>query len=312
MAKAYATVLKDIGTGFQTIGRGAESAAAFEAETGASCRPGGIIAALEAVGSAPHAAIIAIDIPELCATARALMDAGCRRILLEKPGGLDGGEIESLANAAKAAGADIRLAYNRRFYGSILAAREGLMEDGGATSMVFDFTENADAIAALGYPHAVLDNWLLANSTHVIDTAFHLAGEPVEWTARVGGKLDWHPRAARFAGHGVTARNVQFAYSADWDAPGRWSIEIASRKRRFVLRQMEQLQVQTRGNFALEPSAVDALDSAFKPGLHRQTRAFLTGEGEADLPDIHQHLHRVRTIYEPMVQPALIHARGQS
>lgn len=306
MAKAYAAVLNDLGIGIEAVGRGPASAEAFHAETGVACRPGGVSAALEAAGLAPPLAIVAIDIPELAAAARALIAAGCKKILLEKPGGVDRGEIESLAEAAREAGAQVYLAYNRRFYGSILAARAALAEDGGATSMTFDFTESADAIVKIGYPAAVLDNWLLANSTHVIDTAFHLAGAPVDWSARVAGALDWHRRAARFAGDGVTEHGVQFAYSADWDAPGRWSIEIASRKRRFVLRPMEQLQVQTRGSFALDPVPADPLDVAFKPGLHRQVRAFLTGEGAADLPDIDQHLQRVRTIYDPMVDPTLI------
>ena len=288
------------------VGRGEESSKAFEAETGLACRAGGLAAALDAADAAPTEAIIAIDIPELAAAAQALIGAGCRRILLEKPGGVDRAQVFALAEAARDAGAEVFLAYNRRFYGSVRAAREALAEDGGATSMSFDFTESADQIVRIGYPAEVLDNWLLANSTHVIDTAFFLAGEPADWRPRVAGKLDWHPRAARFAGCGETDRNVMFSYAADWDAPGRWSIEIASRKRRFVLRPMEQLQVQTRGSFALEASPGDELDATYKPGLYRQTRAFLTGEDAADLPDIHHHLRRIQTIYNPMAAPDLL------
>ena len=306
MAKAYVPVLKALGLEPRVVGRGEDSAKAFEAETGLSCRPGGLSASLEAAGAAPASAIVAIDIPELAAVARSLIEAGCRRILLEKPGGVDRAQIEELAMSAHDAGAEIFLAYNRRFYGSVRAAREALAEDGGPTSMSFDFTESADQIVKIGYPAEVLDNWLLANSTHVIDTAFFLAGEPVDWRPRVAGRLDWHPRAARFAGCGETERNVMFSYAADWDAPGRWSIEIASRKRRFVLRPMEQLQVQTRGSFALEATPSDELDSLYKPGLYRQTRAFLTGEGASDLPDIHHHLRRIQTIYDPMVAPDLL------
>lgn len=306
MAKAYAPALRQLGFDPHVVGRGEESAKAFEAETGLACRPGGLSAALDAAGAAPTEAIVAIDVPELATVAQTLIAAGCRRILLEKPGGVDRDQVAALAKAAQTSGAEVFLAYNRRFYSSIQAAREALAEDGGPTSMAFDFTENADQIVKLGYSAEVLDHWLLANSTHVIDTAFFLAGEPVDWRPRVAGSLGWHPRAAQFAGCGVTDRNVMFSYTADWDAPGRWSIEIASRKRKFVLRPMEQLQTQMRGSFALEKGPDDELDAAYKPGLYRQTRAFLTGEGATDLPDIHHHLRRIQTIYDPMVAPHLL------
>ncbi|WP_292091599.1 Gfo/Idh/MocA family oxidoreductase [Brevundimonas sp.] len=299
MGLSYAKVLTTLGTPFIVIGRGDASARAFKQETGVECRPGGVAAALKAA-DAPSSAIVAIDIPELEAVAEQLMHANCRHILLEKPGGTDEATLARISAMALETGTDIRVAYNRRFYESVRQARAGLQEDGGAVSMTFSFTESADAIVKIGYPQEVLDNWLLANSTHVIDTAFHLAGEPREWTPRVYGSLSWHPSAARFQGGGMTRDGVMFSYSADWDAPGGWAVEIASRTRRFILKPMERLAVQQRGSFAMEfPESADATDG-HKPGLLRMTRAFLTGEDAADLPDIHDHLSRTRAIYGPM------------
>lgn len=299
MGLSYAKVLTTLDTPFVAVGRGEASAIAFQQETGAECRPGGVAAALEAA-DAPSSAIVAIDIPELGAVAEQLMQAGCRHILLEKPGGVDEAALARISAMARETSTDIRVAYNRRFYESVRQARAGLQEDGGAVSMTFSFTESSDAIIKIGYPQEVLDNWLLANSTHVIDTAFHLAGEPREWTPRVYGSLSWHPSAARFQGGGLTRDGVMFSYAADWDAPGGWAVEIASRKRRFILRPMERLAVQQRGSFAVEfLDSADAIDG-HKPGLLRMTRAFLTGEDAVDLPDIHEHLSRTRSIYAPM------------
>lgn len=301
MARAYVDVLADMGLQPTIVCRSPASAARFADETGLETVSGGLATAL-AERPAPTRAIVAIDVAELSAATLTLIEAGCRHILLEKPGGVDLEQITAIADAARETGSRVSVAYNRRFYGSVLAARRGLAEDGGAVSMTFDFTEASDAIVKIGHRPEVLNAWLLANSTHVIDTAFMLAGRPVEWSTMTDGALDWHPRAARFAGHGRTEGGVVFSYLADWDAPGRWAIEISSRKRRFILKPMEQLQIQNRGVFSVEAMAPeDDLDSRFKPGLYRQTRAFLTGEDAELLPGIEQHRERLASIYAPML-----------
>lgn len=301
MARAYADVLKALDVTPVVVCRSVASAERFTQETGLRTIAGGIEAAL-ASNSPPDRAVIAIDVPELAATTIRLVQAGCRHVLIEKPAGVNLKEVSELAEVAQARDARIYVAYNRRFYGSVLAARKGLAEDGGAVSMTFDFTEASDAIVKIGHRPEVLNEWLLANSTHVIDTAFFLAGAPDHWTGTVDGALDWHQRAARFAGYGRTDGGVLFSYLADWDAPGRWAIEISSRLRRFILKPMEQLQVQHRGSFKVETSApTDDLDQRFKPGLFRQTRAFLHGDDADLLPTIAQHRDRISTIYAPML-----------
>lgn len=300
MAKSYSAVLKDLGVAHQAVCRSAASAEAFTEATGAPAFSGGIDKAL-ADGKAPSRAIVAIDVDQLAPVTARLIEAGCRSILVEKPGGVDRAEIEALAALAQAKGADVRLAYNRRFYASILAAEQQIAEDGGAVSMTFEFTEVSDVVAGLPYAPRVKSNWLLANSTHVIDTAFFLCGGPARFAPFTAGAIDWHPKAARFAGAGLTDRGVMFSYSADWDAPGRWGIEVNTRKSRLVLRPMEKLQIQRRGSFSIEPVTIDdALDTRFKPGLHRQTEAFLKGDGGARLLTLTDHAARVRTIYDRM------------
>ncbi|MFN6980444.1 MAG: Gfo/Idh/MocA family protein [Brevundimonas sp.] len=301
MARAYADVLKALDVVPLVVCRSAVSAERFSEETGLRTVSGGVAAAL-ASHPAPDRAVIAIDVAELATCAASLLEAGCRHVLIEKPAGLNHGEVSRLSDIAQSRGAHVHVAYNRRFYGSVLQARQGLDEDGGAVSMTFDFTEASDAIVTIGHRPEVLDEWLLANSTHVIDTAFFLAGEPDQWTGAVDGSLQWHPRAARFAGHGRTHDGALFSYLADWDAPGRWAIEISSRFRRFILKPMEQLQIQHRGSFKVEVSApTDDLDERFKPGIFRQVRAFLGGEGSDLLPTIAEHRDRIATIYAPML-----------
>ena len=74
----------------------------------------------------------------------------------------------------------------------------------------------------------------------------------------------------------MTDKGVLFSYFADWEAPGRWGVEVLTRKNRLILRPMEQLQVTPLRSVKVESvSLEDKLDQDFKPGLYRQTEAFL-------------------------------------
>lgn len=275
MAQDYAKVLTGIGQKFEVIGRNAASAEKFESVTGHAVRQGGLKGALMAIG-APDQAVVAVGVEHLAEVTMELIEAGTRRILVEKPGGLNLAEMRTLQQAATKHKAEVLIAYNRRFYASIAMAKKLIAEDGGATSCTFEFTEWSHIIAPLTKGPGVKEAWFLANSTHVVDLAFHLCGFPKEWKAWHGGTLNWHPSAARFCGSGITEQGVFFSYQADWEAPGRWGVEVLTRKRRFIFRPMEQLQMVMLGSVKVESVEIDdRMDKEFKPGLHAQTKAFL-------------------------------------
>jgi predicted dehydrogenase len=275
MAQDYCNVLVAQGVDFEVIGRGIGSANSFETLTSKSVQGGGLEKALLA-NTAPDCAIIAVGVESLADAAQQLMQAGTRRILLEKPGGLNSQEIQTVAEEATKYNAEVLIAYNRRFYAATALAKILIAEDGGATSCNFEFTEWSNVIAPLMKGAEVKEAWFLANSTHVVDLAFHLCGFPRDWHSWHGGSLDWHSSAARFCGSGITEQDVLFSYHADWEAPGRWGLEVLTRKRRFVFRPMEQLQVTELGSIKVEKIALDdQLDKEYKPGLFMQTKAFL-------------------------------------
>jgi predicted dehydrogenase len=278
MAKDYAKVLGALGRDFLTIGRGDDSAAAFEADVGTPVRRGGLERALLDLPP-PDTAIVALSVGQLAEAAGSLSRSGCRRILLEKPGALDVASLDALRRVADKQRTEIFIGYNRRFYASVDKARELAVEDGGITSAHFEFTEWAHKIAPLQTDSAVKERWLIANSSHVIDLAFHLCGKPSSWANWSSGSIDWHPASARFCGAGTTSNGVLFSYFADWQAPGRWGVELLTRRRRLLLRPLESLQCVTLGT--VEATLVDLpddLDTRFKPGLYRQTEAFLRGD----------------------------------
>jgi predicted dehydrogenase len=193
----------------------------------------------------------------------------------------------------------VRVAYNRRYYASTLRARQILDEDGGATSFVFEFTEWSHDVAALPLADAVKQRWLVANSSHVIDLAFFLAGWPRALDAHVAGAVPWHTAAAQFVGSGVSERGALFSYHANWAGPGRWGVELVTPKRRLIFRPMEKLHVVRLASVKIEEEPIDdALDQKHKPGLYRQVEAFL--RGDSWLPTLDEQV-RAMAVYERIV-----------
>lgn len=279
-AREYAKVLMHLQQPFEVIGRGSLSAIQFQSSVGKSVLLGGLESEIQLHG-APEQAIVAVSFDQLSSVAFTLIRAGTRRILLEKPAALSLNDICELNLLAKQKGAQVWVAYNRRFYASTTLARELILADGGATSCLFEFTEWSHTIEPMPLPTITKAAWMIANSSHVADLAFHLCGAPKEWQAWQSGSLNWHPVAARFCGAGVTDQGILFSYHADWEAPGRWGVEVLTRKRRFIFRPMESLQVTHLASTKVESLVFDdALDINFKPGLYRQTQAFLEGSPE--------------------------------
>ena len=292
MARDYAKVLQALDVPTRVIGRGAESAAAFSATTGLDVVAGGLDAFLATAPAVPAGVIVAVGVEGLADAATKVIRHGARNVLLEKPGALAGSELFALEELARTSGARVVVAYNRRLYASTLRAQQLIAADGGVRSMNFEFTEWSHVIAPLKKADGVKPAWLLGNSTHVIDLAFHLGGTPVDLHAFTSGALDWHPSSAVFAGAGRTDRDVLFSYQANWDAPGRWGVEVLTANLRLIFRPMESLQVMRKGAVAIEPVAIDdALDKAFKPGLHEQVRRFLAGDDALACSLAQQRVH---------------------
>ena len=275
MAQDYARVLQSLKQPFEIIGRGQHSAIAFKKATGLDVRTGGLRANLK-IDQSPETAIVAVGVQQLANITEDLINSGTKKILLEKPGSINLKEINSLNHLANKKKVEVYLAYNRRFYSSVEQLRKLITEDGGLLSANFDFTEWAHVIKNEQQSPEVKEHWLIGNSSHVIDLAFHLCGKPKDWNSWCKGNLDWHPASARFCGAGVTNRGVLFSYLSDWQGPGRWGLELITSKNRFILRPLEKLQVVRLKSVLVESIELDnKLDESFKPGLYKQTNNFL-------------------------------------
>jgi predicted dehydrogenase len=278
MALDYAKVLKALDIDFMTIGRGDDNASNYEHITGMPVVRGGLERFLDVEKQIPHNAIVCVDVNDLKNVTLLLIRHGVTDILVEKPAGLNRAEIEEVEKAAATANARVFVAYNRRFYASVQKAREIIANDGGVSSFNFEFTEWSHVIETLAKADVVKKNWLLANSTHVIDMAFFLGGCPAAMVSYTSGGIAWHPSASVFSGAGVTDHGALFSYQANWGAPGRWGVEVLTNRHRFIFRPLEKLQIQKTGSVSIEPYEIDdRMEIAFKPGLYDQVKNFMEG-----------------------------------
>ncbi len=279
MALGYAKVLKTLGLKFSVVGRGKSSALKFKKETGITPVTGGIAKFLATSDYSSYLAIVAVNGDQLAIVCGDLIKHGLKSILLEKPGGLDNQEIKKLSILASKKSAKIYIAYNRRFYASVKKAQEIIKKDGGVLSFQFEFNELSDMISKLDLPQTIKNNWLLHNSSHLMDLAFFIAGKPTSLIAYTQGSLKWHPKAAIFTGIGISGTNKPFSYHANWLSPGRWSIEFMTSNYRLIFKPLEKLQMQKKGSFEINNLDLDdKLDTQFKPGLYKQVESFLTNK----------------------------------
>jgi predicted dehydrogenase len=292
MAVDYYRVLNDLDLSINVIGRGKLSANIFSETTGLKPFIGGLDKFLSDKPKKPSHAIVAVGAEKLTGITKQLLEYDVKNLLIEKPAGLNKREIKEVVNIAKAKKANVYVGYNRRFYASVMKAKEIIKYDGGVTSFNFEFTEWTHVIEQLQKTDYIKEHWFLGNSTHVVDLAFYLGGKPKEISPYSAGGLSWHPSASIFSGAGVSETGALFSYKANWESAGRWGVEVLTKRCRLIFQPLEKLKIQKRGSIEIKDveDINYSLDQKYKPGLFNQTKTFLSEKPESGCIDISSHL----------------------
>ncbi len=278
MAIEHLKVLNALNKKIIVVGRGYRSSNKFFKKTNIKPHIGGINKYLNNSIIKSDFAIVSVGVDELCKVTNSLLKNGIKNILVEKPGGLNLKELNSIKKNADKSGANVFIAYNRRFYASTIYAEKAIKKDGGVISFNFEFTEWANEIEKLNKNLLIKENWFLANSSHVVDLAFFLGGIPKKiksFTKK--GNLNWHKSANVFAGAGETSDGKLFSYNANWNSPGRWRVDMLTKKSRYIFAPMEKLKIQKIN--CIDVNYIQNInynyDIRFKPGIYLQTKNFL-------------------------------------
>lgn len=303
MAQEYAKILIAENQEFIVIGRGQESSKLFESNFQVKPFVGGLDIFLDENQVAENSKfIIASGTENLMYLLKKALLAGADKILIEKPAAISIEELLENEDFLRNHEEKIFIAYNRRFYASVIETKRLIEEDGGLQSMNFEFTEWSHKIEPLIKAEGVKENWFFANSTHVVDLAFYLAGKPFNWeTYSQKGSINWHDKT-NFSGAGITDKNVLFSYLSNWESAGRWGVELLTKNRRIYLKPLEEVHIQNKGSILVEKHIFNLeYDEQFKPGLYKQIKAFLEGEGNT-LCGINEHIFNTKNIYKKMIK----------
>lgn len=276
MALEYIKVLKALKVESIVVGNRVTSVEIFKDKTGQNVLSGGVENYVNNYNDIPDYAIVAVNVTNLYRVTSNLIKAKISNILVEKPGGFSISEMEKLIKLARENQSRVYIAYNRRFYTSVEVAKKFIAEDGGLLSFNFEFTEWYHVIEKTEHPDDIKQKWFLMNSSHVVDLAFYLAGIPKEMSVYKSGGLKWHNVGSIYNGCGVTENDIPFTYQANWEAPGRWGVELLTAKHRLYLRPLEKLQIQKKGSVEIQDYDLDdKIDTAYKAGLYNEVKAFL-------------------------------------
>jgi predicted dehydrogenase len=215
--------------------------------------------------------------------------------LIEKPVGYNLREAEHLAALAADQGRRAFVALNRRHYSSTQTVLNDLAANPQPRLIHVQDQEDLIAARASGQPELVVQNWMYANSIHMIDYFTMLGrGEVTE----VQPLTRWNPDSPDF----VIAK-IQFdsgdigLYQAIWNGPGPWAVSVTTQSKRWEMRPVEHAAFQPNGLRKLEPVPSHEWDQKFKPGLRRQAElavAAACGKVVAGLPTLADALRSMR------------------
>jgi predicted dehydrogenase len=220
-------------------------------------------------------------------------------ILMEKPVGLDLADAEDIAATAKAAKAKVFVGLNRRTLSSTQAVLADLADDPGPRFIHVQDQQSLDTARQIGHAPQVVDNWMYANSIHLVDYIPALGRGRITDVTPV---MRWNPKAPTVVVAKVTFDSGDVAlYEGIWNGPGPWACTVTTPRRRWELRPLEKAVFQNAGERKQNPVEPHAWDAEFKPGFRlqaEQVASALRGNGAAtSLDEAVRTMRLVRDIF---------------
>lgn len=188
-------------------------------------------------------------------------------LLLEKPPAIDLKQAQELEAIMKKNGRDAYVVLNRRFLSSTLAAQESLNASDKPRFIHVQDQQPLEKIKAMNiHPENVIENWMYANSIHLIDYFSSFCRGNV-----TGIKIlsPWQ---------GVEATELVLAhveydsgdkgiYECRMKGPGPWAATISTEDIRWELKPLEHAAYINDGDRTVHTVEKSTLDQEYKPGF---------------------------------------------
>ena len=190
------------------------------------------------------------------------------KLLVEKPVGCDLQEALDLVNLSLRYNSGAYVGLNRRHYSSTRAVLDEVsLSDEPRLVQVFD-QENPLVALHNGTPSKVVENFMFANSIHIVDyLKIFCRGDVL----KVNHLIRWSPSNPRFVLATIEYSSGDIGlYQATWNGPGPWAVSVTTQSKRWEMRPLEQAFTQVYQSRKSEPLPVHNWDLQFKPGLRQQ------------------------------------------
>ena len=223
-------------------------------------------------------------------------------LLIEKPVGYNFEQAQEIKIYAEKRNAKAYVALNRRFYSSTIEAINLLKSDNGKRIINVQDQEDPKLALKAGQPKLVTENWMYANSIHIVDY-FRLFGRgdiiSVENIENYDKNSPFFVQSKILFSSGDAG-----IYQAFWDAPAPWSVTVTSTEKKVQLSPVEKLSTQAYGSRNTEEIKLDNDDNIYKPGLKKQAQAMINlvqgnhdNDYIADLADALKTMELIKNIY---------------
>ncbi len=243
------------------------------------------------------AELVVVAVPEL--SARTVSEACFAYpwgVLMEKPAGYNLVDARAILDSATKRQRRVWVGLNRRFLSSTQAVIKDLGNSAETRYIHVQDQQSLAGAATIGHPREVVDNWMFANSIHLVDYLC-LFG-------RGGVKSVQRPWLWQGADTRVMLAAVEFhsgdlgVYEGIWQGPGPWAVSVTTLARRWELRPLEQAAFQNAGERRLQQVEIDDRDKEFKPGFRLQAQAVVNAlRGEpSEAPTLEQAMATMRLI----------------
>ena len=246
-----------------------------------------------------HADLVVITVPELATNS---VCKTCFKfpwlILVEKPVGYDLADAVEIEAQARTDRARVFVGLNRRHYSSTVAVQQDLAVNDGMRFIYLQDQEDQNRALQAGQPKKVVENWMFANSIHMIDYLSMFGRGNIKKINRI---IPWNPNNPWVVLAHITFDSGDFGiYEGIWNSPGPWSASIQIKEKRWELRPLEKASFQIAGSRQMESIELHAWDREFKPGLRLQAEKAVAAVkgGDHDLPSLDESMRTMRLIHE--------------
>lgn len=194
-------------------------------------------------------------------------------ILVEKPLGINFIESQNLLRELGEVTNRIFVALNRRHYSTFLKLEQIINMD--SSQRLIKITDQEDQFAArlAGSSFSVTENWMFANSIHLIDILRQFGRGQV---TAIKQQSKWKSMATMKHQVSISFDSGDIGtYECQWNKPGPWSVSVEKENLFWIMKPLEKLEQILKTGEIIEMTPKSDWDIKFKPGFRRQAELMI-------------------------------------